>query len=113
LLAVSSVHSSAADNSSVAIVIDLETQKTREIMFSIPGSKGKANSYGGSSWSPDGKYLAFSAYFYDADKAFDSVGKDGDWPEPPNSAWKTAIFDAATGKIWGIKPGTRSPSWSR
>jgi hypothetical protein len=115
LLAVSSVHSNAADNSSVALVIDLETQNSREIMFKIPGSKDRANFYGGSAWSPDGKFLALSAYFYDADRAMQEVADAGsdNWPATRSSAWKTAIFESATGKIWGIKLGMRAPSWSR
>jgi hypothetical protein len=115
LLAVSSVHSNAADNSSVALIIDLETQNSREVMFKIPGSKNRANFYGGSAWSPDGKYLALSAYFYDADNAMKEVagGGAGVWPETRKSAWKTAIFDSATGNIWAVKQGMRAPSWSR
>jgi hypothetical protein len=113
ILAVSSIHSSAADNSSVALVIDLETQKSRELLYKIPGAKNHANFYGGSAWSPDGKYLALSAYFYDADKAFSDVNKNGEWTEPSNSAWKTAIFDATNGKIWKLKNGMRSPGWAR
>lgn len=113
ILAVSSIHSSAADNSSVALIIDLETQNSREIIFKIPGSKEMANLYGGSAWSPDGKHLALSAYFYDPEVAFKEVGEDGNWPKEAPSKWKTAIFEAATGKIWGIKNGMRAPSWSR
>lgn len=110
LLAVSSVHSSAADNSFVALIIDLETQKSREVISRLPSAKNRANLFGGSAWSPDGKYVAISAYFYDADTA---MKPSGEWKEPSDADWKTAIIEAATSDVWGVKTGMRAPQWIR
>ena len=98
LLIVSSVHSSAIDNSSYALVIDLLTQNTRELLYQMPGAKNKANIFGGAAWSPDSKYLAISSNFYDSEKMMNQP--DGNWPEPTAKDYKTTIFYAGTGEIW-------------
>lgn len=113
LLAVVSVHSSAVDNPCYALVVDLLTQKSREILANVPESKGKSNMTNGACWSPDGKYVAISAYFYDVAKLTAQLSKNENIEEPSDSAFTLYIKDAATGRtVRRIKAATL-PSWAR
>ena len=109
LLLASSVHSSAIDNPCFVLVVDLLTQKSREILENLPEAKDKSNFLDGAVWSPDGRYMAASAYFYDLASIKDSAN----YEEPPDSAWMSFIFDAATGKAVRRVRGARGVSWGR
>jgi len=111
LLVATSVHSSAADNSCFAYVVDLLTQNSREVFTGVlPGSKNKANFLDSAVWSPDGKYVALSGYFYDAEKAMTSKDEGSD-PEP--AQYTTGIVDAATGRLIRTIQGATSLGWAR
>ncbi len=112
LLMASSVHDSAADNSSFVEVVDLQTQNSREVFEGVlPGSKDKANDLDSAVWSPDSRYIAVSGYFYDAQKMMQSYS--GNWPDTKPSQYTTGIVDARTGNL--VKPlkGAMSLSWIR
>ena len=107
LLMVVSVHDSALDNSSYATVIDLLTQKSREVLTNVPEANAGTNFFSGACWSPDGKYLAISAYFFEAAKVNDA------WNGPGPKDWITWIKSAATGATVKRISGAQSPSWAR
>ncbi|RYX84553.1 hypothetical protein EON83_09385 [bacterium] len=110
LLMASSVHASAADNSCFVEIIDLLTQKSREVFLGVlPGSKDKANFLNSAVWSPDGKYVAVSGYFYDPAKAMDDY--NGSWAEVKPTQYTTGIVDAATGKLVRTIKGATNLSW--
>lgn len=113
LLCVVSAHSSAMDNPCYALVVDLLTQKSREVLVNVPEAKEKSNLTYGASWSPDGKYVAISATFYDVEKAWAQVKKDTNWGGPSNSDYTLYIKDAATGRTVRRIPGAILPSWGR
>jgi len=107
LLMVVSVHNSALDNSSFATVIDLLTQKSREVLLNVPEAKLGTNFFSNACWSPDGKYVAVSAYFFDANKVTDN------WSGPAAGDWITWIKSAASGSTVSRIQGGQSPSWGR
>ncbi|BCM90790.1 hypothetical protein IAD21_02652 [Abditibacteriota bacterium] len=110
LLLASSVHDSAADNSSFVEVVDLLTQNSREVFMGVlPGSKDKANFLNSAVWSPDSKYIAVSGYFYDAQKMMQNYS--GNWPEVKPSQYTTGIVDARTGRLIKTIKGATSLSW--
>jgi len=108
LLVATSVHSSAADNSCSAYVVDLQTQNSREVFNGVlRGSKNKANFLDSTVWSPDGKYVALSGYFYDAQ----TTVIEGDEAKPEQ--YTTGIVDATTGRLVRTIQGATSLGWAR
>lgn len=113
LLYVGASHSSAWEAPSFARVVDLQTQKSREILLNVPESKGKSNMTNGACWSPDGKYVAISSYFYDVKKTTNKTTEDTGWDRPPSSAFTLSIKEAATGQTVRRIAGATQPSWAR
>ena len=112
LLVATSVHNTAADNSCFAYVVDLRSQTSREVFNGVlPGSKLRANFLDSATWSPNGKYVALSGYFYDAEKAM--ADTKGDWPEVLPSQYTAGIVDAATGRLIKTIKGATSLGWAR
>lgn len=110
LLIASSVHSSAAENPYFVLVVDLLTQKSRELLTNLPEAKGNANLLDSLAWSPDSRYVALSAYFYNVEAL---IQRNGDWEEPRDQDWRLFIQDAATGKTIRRLKGVRELSWGR
>ncbi len=112
LLVATSVHATAADNSCFAYVVDLQTQLWREVFNGVlPGSKLRANFLDSATWSPDGKYVALSGYFYNAEKMMTDT--KGDWPDVLPSQYTAGIVDAATGRLIKTIKGATSLGWAR
>lgn len=112
LLVASSVHDSAADNSCFVEVVDLLTQNSREVFEGVlPGSKDMANDLDSALWSPDGKYVATSGYFYNAQKMMQTYS--GNWPDTKPAQYTTGIVDAGTGHLVKTIKGAMSLSWVR
>jgi Tol biopolymer transport system component len=108
LLALVSVHSSAIDNPSCALVVDLPTQNSRELLGKVAPKSADSNLTWGACWSPDSRYVALAAYFY---KTSD-VLKQANWNGPKDNQWTLYVQDAATGKVVRRIAGARSPSWA-
>ena len=113
LLSIATSPLSPLDNAASARVIDLPTQKSREILMNVPGSKGKSNITNGACWSPDGKYVALSAYFYDLKTAMNERRKDSNWIGPADSAYILYLKEATTGRTVRQIAGATQPTWVR
>lgn len=110
LLVASSVHSSAAENPYFVLVIDLLTQKSRELLTTLPEAKNDSNLMDSVAWSPDGRYVAISAYFYNVE----AITRNGfQWTEPKDKDWRVFIQDATTGKTVRRLRGIRELSWGQ
>lgn len=109
LLMVVSVHSSAVENTCFARVVDLETQATREILMNLPEARNKANFVDTFVWSPDSRFIALTANFYDVAQLL----RSGELNRPAKVIWTTRVIEAATGKVAAKLPGGNSLSWCR
>lgn len=105
-----SAHSSAVQNPSSLMSIDLHTQQARTLLEPTQG-KLDSNFIGGMAWSPDSRTVAVSALFYDSEKAMQQLASDNEVLSR-DEQYTLLLRDAATGRILKTLHGT-SPSWSR
>lgn len=113
LLLLTSFHVSAAENPCQADIVDLYTQKSREMLWADGRLKKNPNLTSltdGACWSPNGRYVAVSVLYYDAQAAFKELGK-GDW-QPRDEDFTLTVFNAITGAVLLRFPGGHAPSWS-
>lgn len=110
---VSSAHNMAIDNPCYVYVVDLETQAVRELVYSVDTTRRKrlTNLVDGACWSPDGRFVAVSVFFYDVPRYL----RDNSADDLYNAASKYTleIYDAATGKRVRSIPGATQPVWAR
>ena len=108
LLFVTSAHNMAVDNPRQVFVVDLLTQEKRELLAPAPHRANDTNLTEGACWSPDGRFVAVSALFYDVA----AVLKKPHW-EPRPGDYTLFVFDAGTGRVVRRVPGATRPTWSR
>lgn len=110
LIVLSSAHSSAIDNACSLFIVDLLTQKSREVLQKQAPKTADTNFAGGACWSPDSKYVAFSALYYSTKDVMKRPNFDGNFDA---KAWRLFVTEAATGKVVRVVNGATSPSWGR
>ncbi|MGV3722062.1 MAG: TolB family protein [Actinomycetota bacterium] len=108
-------------------IVDLETQRSRELLHRNPRHRKDENRVAGlPSWSPDGRYVVQDAYYYEYDstdgrneirpwKPGRGRGKKvsaSEW-EPQDEDYAALIFDAATGQQVRELPGALAATWGR
>jgi hypothetical protein len=121
-------HGSAISNPSYLSVVDLETQRSRELLHHDRRHRESDNYTQGSfSWSPDSRYLAQDTMYYDYQVTAGRYGYIRSWKpgrgwgkRVPTEKWRpedenyaTEIFDAATGKVVREIPGAVKVTWGR
>jgi hypothetical protein len=111
MLFLSSVHNMAIDNPTGVFVVDLPTQAYR--LLTEPGRRDDTNLIDGVCWSPDGRYIAVSATYYNVEAALKASRASDTFSEPRPSDYVLFIKDAATGRTVRRIPGAIRPSWSR
>jgi WD40 repeat protein len=110
-----SVHSSAVENPVSVSILDLLTQKETYLEELTDKKNFDMNLVSGFCWSPDGRAVAASAFYYDADtiwkKQAELSKKEQSW-EPRDSDYTLFIRDLNNRTLKKI-PGAVSPQWGR
>lgn len=111
LLMVTSFHNNAVENPCQAYVIDLHTQEAKELLWSdkrLEATPNLVNVTSGACWSPDGKYVAVSAAYYDGVAAIQAQDF-----ELKDANFVLTIYDAVTGEVVRQLPGLQQPVWGK
>ncbi|HEX8834142.1 MAG TPA: hypothetical protein VF719_08070 [Abditibacteriaceae bacterium] len=103
LLCEMSTHVGGAQNPSTICLIDLPTQKTRMLQMN---TRMDTNIVSGVALSPDGKYSAISAYYYNAQDVLRRPTF-----EPRQSDYTLYLVDNTSGKVVRHIAGASWPSW--
>jgi dipeptidyl aminopeptidase/acylaminoacyl peptidase len=124
LLFVSTAHGSAIQNTRHLYLVDLPTQRSREVLARGYTEWDSNLIDGEPCWSADGRYVAADVFSYRIDSetnAFRVRKPEGGWGktiEPDalkltDRDYAVLIFDAGTGREVRRIPGAACPSWSR
>lgn len=113
LLYAESVHSSAIENPVSVSILDLLTQRISSLERLTDNKKADLNLVNGMCWSPDGKAVAASAFYYDAATAWKEQeklsAKEQNW-EPREGDFTLYIRDLNNRTLKKIK-GAVAPQW--
>jgi hypothetical protein len=95
-------HSSAADNSWYGELHSLGSNLSLEIINGVSGNSSDANLISGWAWSPDSRFIAIGASYYNPTFAdFDHL------------KWNIYLHDARTGRALKIIPNAEGVSWGK
>lgn len=109
----SSAHSSAIDNPVFIDSVYLPTQVDTTIL-SVP-VKGPldSNLEDGTAWSPDSRFIAVSAYFYNQEALGKLYEANPNMSDVSPSKFTLTIRDARTGKVLKSIAGATRPTWGK
>ena len=124
LLFVNAAYESALRNTQMLHLVDLETQRPRELLSRGYTDNDSNLTKGPPCWSPDSRYVAADVCSYRIDYEMNRIRArkpEGGWGKPvdrdewnpSDSDYSVLIFDAATGREVRRIPQANSPSWSR
>ena len=113
LLYAESVHSSAIENPVSVSILDLLTQKATYLEKLTDNKKADINLVNGLCWSPDSRAVAASAFYYNAETAWQQQlklsEKNQSW-EPRDADFTLYIRDLQNRTLKKI-PGAVAPQW--
>lgn len=111
LLMITSFHNNAVENPCQAYVIDLHTQESKELLWAdkrLEATPNLVNVTSGACWSPDGKYVAIAAAYYDGEAAIKTENF-----ELADENFVTTIYDAVTGQPVRQILAAQQPAWGK